>query len=31
MTGRTCLVRNIMVEAGQSFSIEEKDLTSCNY
>jgi hypothetical protein len=30
VTGRTCLVRNIKVEAGQIFSIEEKDLTSCD-
>ena len=28
-SGRTCLVRNIKVEAGQIFSIEEKELTSC--
>jgi hypothetical protein len=28
-TGRTCLVRNIKVEAGEIFSIEERDLTSC--
>jgi hypothetical protein len=31
VTGRTCLVRNIKVEAGQIFSIEEEDLTSCNH
>jgi hypothetical protein len=30
LAGRTCLVRNVKVEAGQIFSIEEKDLTSCN-
>jgi hypothetical protein len=30
VTGRTCLVRNIKVEAGEIFSIEEKDLTTCN-
>jgi hypothetical protein len=28
-TGRTCLVRNIKIEGGDIFSIEEKDLTSC--
>ena len=27
--GRVCIVRNIKVEEGQIFSIEEKDLTSC--
>jgi hypothetical protein len=30
VTGRTCLVRNIKVEAGKIFSIDEKDLTSCD-
>jgi hypothetical protein len=30
VSGRTCLVRNITVEAGEIFSIEEKDLTSCD-
>jgi hypothetical protein len=30
VTGRACLVRNIKVEAGEIFSIEEKDLTSCD-
>jgi hypothetical protein len=30
VTGRTCFVRNIKVEAGEIFSIEEKDLTSCD-
>jgi hypothetical protein len=30
VTGRTCLVRNVKVEAGGIFSIEEKDLTSCD-
>jgi hypothetical protein len=30
VNGRTCLVRNIKIEAGQIFSIEEKDLTSCD-
>ena len=29
VSGRTCLVRNIKVEVGQIFSIEEKELTSC--
>jgi hypothetical protein len=29
-TGRTCFVRNIKVEAGEIFSIEESDLTSCD-
>ena len=29
VSGRTCLVRNIKVEAGEIFSIEEKELTSC--
>jgi len=28
-TGRACLVRNIKVEDGAIFSIEEKDLTAC--
>jgi hypothetical protein len=28
-SGRTCLVRSIKVEAGQIFSIEEKELTAC--
>jgi hypothetical protein len=28
-SGRACLVRNIKIEAGAIFSIEEKDLTSC--
>lgn len=28
-TGRTCTVQNIAVEAGAIFSIQEKDLTSC--
>ena len=27
--GRTCIVRNLKIEAGQIFSIEEKELTSC--
>jgi hypothetical protein len=29
MSGRTCIVRNIKISAGEIFSIEEKDLTSC--
>jgi hypothetical protein len=29
VSGRTCLVRNVKVEIGQIFSIEEKELTSC--
>jgi hypothetical protein len=29
VSGRTCLVRNIKVEAGEIFSIEERDLTDC--
>ena len=28
-SGRTCIVRNIAVKAGDIFSIEEKELTSC--
>jgi hypothetical protein len=28
--GRVCIVRNIKIEDGQIFSIEEKELTSCN-
>jgi hypothetical protein len=28
-TRRTCLVRNVKVEASQIFSIEERELTSC--
>lgn len=28
-SGRACIVRNIKIEAGAIFSIEEKDLTSC--
>jgi hypothetical protein len=28
-TGRTCTVRNVRVESGVTFSIQEKDLTSC--
>src|SRR6516162_1466897 len=30
ISGRSCLVHNIKVEAGEVFSIEEKDLTSCD-
>ncbi len=30
VSGRTCIVRNIKIEAGQIFSIEERDLTSCS-
>jgi hypothetical protein len=30
VSGRTCLVRNVKVETGQIFSIEEKELTSCS-
>ena len=29
VTGRVCIVRGIKIEAGAIFSIEEKDLTSC--
>jgi hypothetical protein len=29
VSGRTCIVRNIKVETGHIFSIEEKELTSC--
>jgi hypothetical protein len=29
VSGRTCVVRNIEVKAGEIFSIEEKELTSC--
>jgi hypothetical protein len=29
VSGRSCVVRNIKVEAGAIFSIEEKDLTAC--
>src|SRR6266852_398850 len=28
VSGRSCLVRDIKIEAGEIFSIEEKDLTS---
>jgi hypothetical protein len=30
-SGRVCVVRNINVEAGKVFSIDEKDLESCNH
>jgi hypothetical protein len=30
VSGRSCLVRNIKVEAGEIFSIEEKELTACS-
>jgi hypothetical protein len=30
VSGRVCIVRNIKLEAGEIFSIEEKDLTSCD-
>lgn len=29
VSGRMCIVRRIKVEAGEIFSIEEKELTSC--
>jgi hypothetical protein len=29
VSGRMCVVRGIKVEAGEIFSIEEKELTSC--
>jgi hypothetical protein len=29
VSGRVCIVRNVKLEAGEIFSIEEKDLTSC--
>ena len=29
VSGRVCLVRNIDIKEGDIFSIEEKDLTSC--
>jgi hypothetical protein len=31
VTGRTCVVRNIKVETGGIFTIDEKDLTSCTH
>jgi hypothetical protein len=30
ISGRSCLVRNIKIDAGEIFSLEEKDLTSCD-
>jgi len=30
VTGRKCTVRDIKIEAGAVFAIEEKDLTSCD-
>jgi hypothetical protein len=30
-SGRSCLVRNVKVEAGEIFSIEEKELTACTH
>ena len=30
VTGRICMARNVKVETGEIFSLEEKDLTSCN-
>ena len=29
VSGRICIVRNVKLDAGEIFSIEEKDLTSC--
>lgn len=29
VSGRQCVVRGVKVEAGENFSIEEKELTSC--
>ena len=31
ITGRECTVRDIKIEAGAVFAIEEKDLTSCDH
>jgi hypothetical protein len=28
--GRTCLIKGVKVEVGQIFSIDDKELTSCN-
>lgn len=28
---RTCVVRNLKIEVGEIFSIEERELTSCTY
>jgi hypothetical protein len=30
VSGRTCIVRDVKIEPGAVFAIEEKDLTSCN-
>jgi hypothetical protein len=30
LDGRTCMVHGVKVEVGQIFSIDEKELTSCN-
>src|SRR5689334_8557538 len=30
LDGRTCMVRNVKIEVGQIFSIDEKELTGCN-
>jgi hypothetical protein len=30
ISGRVCLVRNIKIEVGKVFSIDENDLKSCN-
>jgi hypothetical protein len=30
VSGRTCLVKSVKVEAGEIFSIEEKELTDCS-
>jgi hypothetical protein len=30
VSGRTCIVHNIKLDAGEIFSIEEKDLTACD-
>ena len=27
--GRTCMARNVTIEAGKAFAIEEKDLSDC--
>jgi hypothetical protein len=27
--GRTCLARNVQIEVGKAFAIEDKDLTDC--
>lgn len=31
LSGRTCMVQGVKVEVGQVFSIDEKDLESCNH